>query len=87
MYWGKHQTGRLAVSQLLGQYGKRIYYPTWADKYVDLTDRIPVDTDLYMGYVGLGTSILLAVFDSGGARSMCDMETAQMLGIKWLPAK
>ena len=40
-----------------------------------------------MGYVGVGTNITLAVIDSGGARSMCDLETAQMLGVNWTPTK
>ena len=48
---------------------------------------MPYDSDLFMGLVGIGTSITTAILDTGGARSMCDVETAAKLGIVWQSAK
>ena len=67
--------------------GRMCWAPRWANGLVDLTDNMPYDSDLYLGYVGIGDSVTTAIMDTGGARSMCDTETAAKLGIKWKVAE
>ena len=59
--------------------------PEWA-KSLDLRDKrgtLPWDTDQYIALVGLGDVCMEACLDTGGGRSMMDLDTCRSLGIKW----
>lgn len=66
---------------------RHCWVPRWGLEYIDLTDNMPYDNDLFIGYVGINKTLTTAIFDSGGARSMVDVDTATKLGIDWVPAK
>ena len=63
--------------------------PAWAQA-LKLTDRrgtLPWDTDQYIGLVGIGGALIEGVLDTGGGRSMMDVQTATDLGLNWMRAK
>ena len=84
---GGPDTQHMAIHQLVEPSGTRVHTPDWAQHLLDFTDHLPYDSDLFMSFIGIGTAVTTAILDSGGARSMCDVETAARLGISWVPAK
>ena len=62
--------------------------PSWAPPGTkNLRGIVPPSTAHYMGIVGLGQGVLEGIFDTGGARSMIDKNTAELLGLTVEKAK
>lgn len=56
----------------------------WTDKQVkiDASDLVPLSKNHYMGQVVIGGTLINALMDTCGAKSMVDCRTAEVLGFK-----
>ena len=54
--------------------------PVWAEKgTINLRGLVPTSVAHYMALVGIGKGVCEALVDTGGARSLVDMDTAKKL--------
>ena len=57
--------------------------PDWvSDDVINYRGLVPSSTSHYMALVKLGRGICEAIVDTGGARSLIDLDTAKTLGLK-----
>ena len=61
--------------------------PVWAEGARNFRGLVPPSRAHYMALVKLGNGVIEAIIDTGGARSLIDLDTARTLGLKIEMAK
>ena len=63
--------------------------PEWAQamNLVDGRGTLPWDLDQYLALAGVGPMLIEVCLDTGGGRSMMDIDTCKALGLKWVASK